>query len=200
MIQQRTWLVSWSFLVVVFSAAVCLSQDSPDPTPGKTSPEAESQRASDGVETKQASDDPPSVSVDDVLGEFQNDRPRAQPVLPRDRQDELILGGDQQDKKHGKSRVRHPDGFFLVDRTGRLTQDGGWWIFNFVSDNNPDQIPDPPMKLLPNQMLERMVRESEGAARTVDFIVSGEVTDFMGENYLLLRKLMRKRDSGNLTN
>ena len=71
-------------------------------------------------------------------------------------------------------------------------------MFDF-GDNNPNEHPDPPMRLLPNQMLERMVRESQGATITVEFIVSGEVTDFMGRNYLMLRKLLRRRNLGNLS-
>ncbi|MEZ6085567.1 MAG: hypothetical protein R3E58_16870 [Phycisphaerae bacterium] len=45
-----------------------------------------------------------------------------------------------------------------------------------------------------------MIRESKGSTSSVEFIVSGEVTDFMGENHLLLRKLLRKRSVGNLSN
>jgi hypothetical protein len=97
------------------------------------------------------------------------------------------------------SRPRLPDGYILADRTGRLVRQDEWWVFSFVGDNNPTESPDPPMRLLPNQMLERAVRETEGAGQRVEFIVSGEVTDFMGENYLLLRKLLRKRELGNLS-
>jgi hypothetical protein len=85
----------------------------------------------------------------------------------------------------------------LTDRTGRLGQQGNWWIFIFEADN--DSYPEPPMKLLPNQTLERMVRESRGGLDPVVFIVSGEVTDFKSENYLLPRKVLRKRDLGNLS-
>ncbi len=96
----------------------------------------------------------------------------------------------------GGARPRLPDGAMLADRMGRITQEGHWWVFHFESDN--PAFPEPPMKLLPNQALERMVRESRGGMEPVVFIVTGEVTDFKGENYLLPRKVLRKRDMGNL--
>jgi hypothetical protein len=149
--------------------------------------------------TQPADRSPTEATAEDILREFQKERPRAVPLLPTPPEDESItriespVDGDM-------PAVHLPDGYFLVDRVGRLTQIGDWWLITFVSDNNPLESPDPPMRLLPNRMLERMVRESQGAARSVEFVVSGEVTEFMGENYLLLRKLMRRRDLGNLSN
>ncbi len=43
-----------------------------------------------------------------------------------------------------------------------------------------------------------MVRESRGGLDAVVFVISGEVTDFKSENYILPRKVLRKRDLGNL--
>jgi hypothetical protein len=161
------------------------------PTGASATPAEPQEAAPEEVRT------PPQVSVDDVLREFQQDRPRAEPLLPASDLDAAYdkPGTGERDG----SVLRLPDGYFLVDRTGRLAQEGEWWVFKFVSDNNPASAPNPPMRLLPNQMLERMIRESQGAGRGVEFIISGEVTDFMGENYVLLRKLMRKRDLGNLS-
>lgn len=141
---------------------------------------------------------PTEPTAEDILREFQKERPRAVPLLPTPPKDETIVRTPSPDDGDMPA-VRMPDGYFLIDRVGRLTQIGDWWMITFISDNNPLESPDPPMRLLPNRMLERMVRESQGASRSVEFIVSGEVTEFMGENYLLLRKLMRRRDLGNLT-
>ena len=159
--------------------------------PNRETPKSES--AANDVRT------PPQVSVDDVLREFQEDRPMAEPILPKASDDELIVRGSADAGDRSGPRLRLPDGYFLVDRVGWLMQDGPWWVFTFTADNHPDVAPNPPMKLLPNRMLERMLRESQGATQRVEFIVPGEVTDFRGENYLLLRKLMRKRDMGNLS-
>ena len=143
------------------------------------------------------------ISAEDILKEFERERPVAEPVLPRPRPGETVVRESspqgESDIELPESRARFPDGYILADRAGRLVREGEWWVITFVSDNHPNSRPEPPMKILPNRMLERMVRESEAATRSVEFIVSGEVTDFLGENYLLLRKLMRKRDMGNLS-
>jgi len=139
------------------------------------------------------------VTAEDILKEFQKERPVAEPLLPRPQAGETDISSPLTTELQSKSGARLPDGYMLVDRTGRLSREGEWWVISFLSDNHPQTAPEPPMKLLPNRMLERMVRESESSNTTVEFIVSGETTDFLGENYLLLRKLMRKRDLGNLS-
>ncbi len=136
---------------------------------------------------------PAKVSAEDVLKAFQKDRPTRVPIAPSARSDEPPLGVGPPGT--GTSR-RLPDGFFLVDRVGRVVKAEDWYVFTFESYS--ESHPEPPMKLLPNQLLERMVLESESATDSTTFIVSGEVTEFMGENYLLLRKLLRRRSLGNL--
>lgn len=142
----------------------------------------------------------PKVSADDVLKQFERDRPKARPLLPGSRPGTDVVRDTIVDDDPRRTPARLPEGYFLVDRAGRVTKEGPWFVFNFTGDNNPGATPDPPMRLLPNRMLERMIRESKGSTSSVEFIVSGEVTDFMGENHLLLRKLLRKRSVGNLSN
>jgi hypothetical protein len=172
-----------------------VEEESPTPTPAPAAPKP---TASED-ETRTSA----PISAEDILKEFERERPVAEPVLPRPRPGETVvresMPGDAPDVDLPESRARFPDGYILADRAGRLVREGEWWVITFVADNHPDTRPEPPMKILPNRMLERMVRESEAATRSVEFIVSGEVTDFLGENYLLLRKLMRKRDMGNLS-
>ena len=55
------------------------------------------------------------------------------------------------------------------------------------------------MRVLANLNTELMVRAAEGPGAGQVFVVSGEVTLFEGENYLLPRVAMRRIDSGNLT-
>jgi len=186
-------------IVIAFGIAVSFwtepvrAQDAPDEPSPQVEPLAE--LAEPATEEDLA---PAEMSAEDILREFQKERPTAEPLLPQETVETEVAPPPS--GSTGGSAIRMPDGFFLVDRTGRLVQDGPWWTIAFVGDNNPESAPDPPLKLLPNQMLERAVREVQGGAVGVQFVVSGEVTDFMGENYLLLRKLMRKRDMGNLSN
>ncbi|HRX87520.1 MAG TPA: hypothetical protein P5572_21045 [Phycisphaerae bacterium] len=138
------------------------------------------------------------ISAEDILKEFQKERPVAEPLMPKPMPEEDGEAVQADGGVAAGSSARLPDGYILVDRTCRLVRDGDWWEVVFKSDNHPETAGEPPLKLLPNRMLERMVRESQSTAGSVEFIVSGEVTDFMGENYVLLRKLMRKREMGNL--
>ena len=79
-----------------------------------------------------------------------------------------------------------PEGTAVVDRTGYVAKQGSWWTF----------VPDPAtdgrvIKLLQNLNLEIMIRSSAGKSMPVYFVVSGEVTAFQGENYLLARLVRR---------
>lgn len=88
------------------------------------------------------------------------------------------------------------DGTPLAGRPGRLIADGRWWTFVLESDH-PDH-PEPPMKLLPNHNAQLMVQSTRRGSAGLVFIVSGEVTEFNGENYLLPRAAIRRIDLGNL--
>lgn len=159
--------------------------------PGKDQDEAPSEPADD---TAAPTGTPARVSADDLLKAFQEDRPTRLPIAPSEGFEEQPV--DPDGRRNAGTSHRLPDGFFLVDRAGRVVKDGDWYVFVFESYN--ESHPELPMKLLPNRLLERMVLESQDAASSTVFIVSGEVTEFMSENYLLLRKLLRRRTLGNL--
>lgn len=179
-----------------------LGQQADPPEEGQTAPPPPTQAADQpGAEAADAEPHTPGLpSAEDVIRQFQQQRPTATPLLPtgpegetieRGRGDEL---GDSTDPRMAKTRL--PEGYMLVDRVGRLSAQGEWWVLTFESDS--DSYPEPPMKLLPNRLLERMVRESQGGSEPIVFILTGEITDFRGENYLLVRKVLRKREMGNL--
>jgi len=173
------------------------------PAPAPTQPEPNQRKVIDLDEAPDADipqvapaespdDEPSGVRAEDVLREFQLERPKPVPVLPGKSNEQVDSGGDPE------TVLTVPDGYFIVDRSVRLVREGDWWVIHFVSDNNPTASPQKPMRLLPNRMLERMIHESQVVSQ-YEYIVSGEVTRYMDENYLLLRKLMRRRDMGNLS-
>jgi hypothetical protein len=90
-----------------------------------------------------------------------------------------------------------PEGTAVVDRTGSIRLDGEWWVFDL--DPQPAVAPISPsptlqateLKLLPNSTLEAMVRMARAAAGPMKFKISGELTVFQGENYLLPRSAVR---------
>lgn len=90
----------------------------------------------------------------------------------------------------------YPDGYRLVDRPGRLVrQDDVWW---YSFESRSEGAPELPLRLLPNRLLEDMEAASEGGTRAVVFVVSGEVTEYRGSNYLLLQKLLVRPNLRNL--
>ncbi|HUU84115.1 MAG TPA: hypothetical protein VM243_11490 [Phycisphaerae bacterium] len=194
--------------VAALAAALCWAFDAPaqeTPPPaqqppeeaqptGQTEPEPPPTPVDDGDKPVQT---PSQPSAEDIIRRFQEEQPAAVPVLPSGGDDEIITRAEPEDLANGPGhQPRLPDGYMLSDRTGRLGQEGGWWVFLFEADN--ESHPEPPMKLLPCQTLERMVRESRGGLDPVVFIITAEVTDFQSENYLLPRKVLRRRDLGNL--
>jgi hypothetical protein len=80
------------------------------------------------------------------------------------------------------------EGTDIVNRVGRLTRsaDGQSWEFSFESDGRSMQ--DPPVVILPNLSLMKMETATAGMSRDLRFRITGEVTEYRGRNYVLLRK------------
>jgi hypothetical protein len=88
------------------------------------------------------------------------------------------------------------EGTPVIRRTGRIVSQGEWWAFAFDSDHGGEA--EQPLRLLPNQSLQFMVDLHEREPAGLVFTVSGEVTEFGGRNYLLIRAVTRRLDLGNL--
>ena len=84
----------------------------------------------------------------------------------------------------------------LIGRSGRLVREGDAWLFTFDSDQ-PGQSDDA-FRLLPNKNLEFMAEAAESNFAGLRFVVSGEITEFEGQNFLLVRAVIRPLDAGNL--
>lgn len=91
---------------------------------------------------------------------------------------------------------RHPEDARLVDRLGRLIREDGQWSFAFESDS--DRPAEPPLRLHPNRALERLEEEAAGGGRRVIFRVSGDISEYRGQNYLLVKRFVIQQDHGNL--
>jgi len=127
---------------------------------------------------------PSQPTPEEIIKAFQQDRPVAAPIRS--------VGSEAATKSAERVASLVREGEFVNDLSGRLAHDGNWWTLVFESDSA--DAPRPPIRLLPNQLLERMMRETEAASSSVTYIVSGEVTLFESENYLLLRKVLRTRN------
>lgn len=135
---------------------------------------------------------PSQPSAEEIIKEFEKNRPTNLPVRPRMPSE----GTNPEDSAPPATAGTLREGEYVTNALGRLVRDGEWWQFVFESD--AAESPRPPMRLLPNMQLERVVRETNAADVSPVFLVSGEVTLFESQNYLLLRKALRRRSLGNL--
>lgn len=134
---------------------------------------------------------PGDAPVADVLRQLRGRQPETpMPIAPPPT--EPVPG-----RRAAASRSLKADGTPLVRRPGRVIQEGDWWTLVFESDH--PQEPEPPVKVLPSQGLQRMVDAAEKENAGLVFLISGEVTLFEDENYLLPRMFTRQMDTGNLT-
>lgn len=134
---------------------------------------------------------PTDASAEDVLAMLQTQQPD-QAVMPRPSGESPAASR----RAPADGRALMLDGSPVVNRPGRLVREGSWWTLAFES-NRPDAA-EPPIRLLPNQVLELMVRTSQRGSIGLVFIVSGEATLHDGENYLMTRSVTRRLDLGNL--
>ena len=97
----------------------------------------------------------------------------------------------------GPSVLPAARGEMVADRLVRIVPDpqGRWWLAAFEADNT---LQEPPMRLLPCAMLAK-AKSLAGEARPGRmriFRVSGKVTRYEGNRYLLLRKVLVELNLG----
>ncbi|MCC7146759.1 MAG: hypothetical protein IT443_09955 [Phycisphaeraceae bacterium] len=89
------------------------------------------------------------------------------------------------------------EGEFIVGRRGRvLRTPDGFLQFRFEAD--AEASPEPPIYLMPCQMLEHMEQLSEDRKEEVVFVLSGQVFVYRGRNWLLPTMMKLDIDRGNL--
>jgi hypothetical protein len=86
------------------------------------------------------------------------------------------------------------EGAAMVERPGRLVRDGGRPRFVFFLDGEAQAART--MPILESQLLETLENEADAGFR--EFIISGEVTRYRGENFILLRKVLRRTGQDNV--
>ncbi|MHC5110897.1 MAG: hypothetical protein ACYTHJ_13590 [Planctomycetota bacterium] len=132
--------------------------------------------------TKKAADDTrEQMTAADVLKAMQRKRPGQLIIAPD--------GKSLQDPDDQQAQLL-PEGFPLINVDGVLEKREGWWMFTIGAR---DGMPISTMKMLPNSSLEPMTRTVEGLQHPVAFTVSGEVTEFEGENYIFAHLVAKKK-------
>jgi hypothetical protein len=89
-----------------------------------------------------------------------------------------------------------PEGTLLPEFPARLIRLDDRWLL--ARESRGAEAAPPPYPVLPNRMLEVMVSASRGGQLSLVFLVSGELTEYRGGNYLLVRKVLIRRDDGNV--
>ncbi len=87
---------------------------------------------------------------------------------------------------------------FVVNRVVRIVEaEGGrWYVAGFIGDNS---MREPPMRVHPSSLLQKAIYFNGLIGRdtyTRNVIVTGEVSEYEGRKYLLIRKLLRQRNLG----
>ncbi len=130
---------------------------------------------------------PADASAEDVLSALQSQRPVGSSMPESGERS----GGRASTVGHGALL----DGSLVVRRSGRPVREGSRWAFEFDDEKATGHST---LTLLPNQSLEIMVQSAARGPTGLAFIVSGEVTQFGPENFLLVRGVTRMLDLGNL--
>jgi len=168
-------------LISILWALAFLQHDGPA-TPRKSEPPAPPTDQSSEDEDESAS----YPSAEDVLRTILEAKPKNEPILPTN----TPIGSTA-------ARRLLPEGTPITRRAGRLIKDGEWWTYVFES-NNPDE-PEAPMKVLPSFYLEQMASRAESESTGTVFIISGFVTVYRGENFILVQMAMTRAGSGNFS-
>jgi len=92
------------------------------------------------------------------------------------------------------------EGDFVVNRRGRLklTPSGNYALFAFDSDGT--SMADPPMVLVPCELLELMEKQVQDRGERIVFKISGQILTYHHVNYLLPTMVKLDVDRGNLGN
>lgn len=98
-----------------------------------------------------------------------------------------------------KPKLRR-EGEFVVNRQGRLlrSNDGQHMVFAYKSDSKIQ--PEPPMIVVPCQLLQNMEEMMLERGDQITFSITGQILSYHGTNYILPTMMKPAIDMGNLGN
>jgi len=176
-------------VLLVSPTLVGLAQlDVSPPPPPATAPAAK--------ESAQPATRPNVPSARSVHEQLINDRsntPAANPVAPAVNTNLALTPAVSANAPQPPSATRRIEGGALQG-IGRLVKDVKTNSLVFVFDSDGPQMADPPIGLLPNRLLEAMEQINAKNARGAKFKIAGEITEYNGKNFLLLRNVLEIRD------
>jgi len=178
-----------SRLILMSVCALLLADPSPQETPRRKAPETQpaTQPATRPAENPTLR--PPERAQ--ILRRLIEDKERARPIEPVPETRPAKAGGPVVDAQGNPLLF---EGTMLIERPARLVYEEGRPTLVVQVDANTQQ--PRVFELLPNQLLELM--EKEAKAGVTEFLVSAEVTKYGPRNFVLLRKMLRRVDHGNI--
>ncbi len=116
------------------------------------------------------------------------------PTLPKPNVEIPITSDGKKISKQNDWR----DGYMIIDRMGRIHFDpeGMRWMLTLEADGA--SLAEPPLTLHPCRLLEVMEDTVGHSTESPRFRISGQINQYQGRNYLLLRKVLMVYDLGNL--
>ncbi len=186
--------------LIIGAGALAFAQPKPESASPSTQPAVEAKKESMNS-TSPEIEPPHEPTPTEILKELSKQSDAApRPVIPPSRPGQTVRKEVEASAIPPNAIVPptpklFPDGYRIVDRPGRLTREGDYYTFTFESRSQG--TPELPIRLLPNRLLEDMEIVSEGGAKPAVFLVSGELTEYHGVNYLLIQKLLTRPNLGN---
>ncbi len=187
--------VAASVTLMVCWAMRSPAQDAPPPAADRPEPAVDAPPTpKPPVEaTREETRAPSQPSAEEIMSAFERDRPVDSVAKPKQWRD---AAGAPARRRKAKTMVLMREGEYVHNVAGRLQRSGSWWTLVFEADSA--EAPKRPMRLLPNQQLERIVMETKASSEVPVFLISGEVTLYESYNYVLVRKALRRRTTNNL--
>jgi len=153
-----------------------------------------SEEESAAVTTQPQAAVPEAGSPEDILQRMLQDRPGKPLAVPSD--PGFIESAGSVAPVGNRLPLQEDRGAMRIDRlvTLRRDPDSPWWLATFRSDNT---LQDQPVRLLPCRKLRQTERLIESEKRKAVLLrVTGELTQYKGHRYLLLRIVLREPDLG----
>ena len=171
------------------------SVPSPAPTPTNVTPTT---KPAAETETRPAGHEP---TAEELIHQLMKDKPTRTLVFPDEPQPTTAPAGTQPALAAANpataERAHWPDETLLSDCQARLVPgEAGVWMLAFEDPGRKPTLR--PIRILPSRLLETALNLTGAGSKPVVLVVSGEITAHRGTNYILLRKVLVRRDLGNL--
>ena len=198
---QLKSLLTIALLLTFFAGSLLIAQDDPNADsekPSVSEPVKADNQAADVVDqmSKRMKQQQPVVEPTERPAKTATEKRPALSPSPKIDLDPKVLGVAP---GMPKPKLRR-EGEFVVNRQGRLlrSNDGQHMVFAYKSDSKLQ--PEPPMIVVPCQLLQNMEEMMLERGDQITFSITGQILSYHGTNYILPTMMKPAIDMGNLGN